>query len=99
MAISLRQGGAHHPPEDPGGDIGHQADGAESLHTGRGEHRRDCVETASNKPDRFIDQDTPRAMYEAAGLNASHIAATALGALGLNVDVQAFCLLPRAVPA
>ena len=33
-------------------------------------------------PDRFIDQDTPEKMYEAAGLDANAIAAMALGALG-----------------
>jgi len=33
-------------------------------------------------PDRFIDQDTPDAMYAAAGLDASRIVATALEALG-----------------
>ena len=33
-------------------------------------------------PDIFQDQDTPYNMYEAAGLNARHIAATALEALG-----------------
>ncbi len=33
-------------------------------------------------PDRFIDQDTPYEMYEAAGLNAAHIANAAIGALG-----------------
>jgi 1-deoxy-D-xylulose-5-phosphate synthase len=33
-------------------------------------------------PDTFIDQDTPYAMYEAAGLNARHIASAAMEALG-----------------
>ncbi len=33
-------------------------------------------------PDRFIEQASPTAMYDKAGLNASHIAATALRALG-----------------
>ena len=33
-------------------------------------------------PDRFQDQDTPYNMYEAAGLNARHIAARAIEALG-----------------
>ncbi len=32
-------------------------------------------------PDRFVDHDTPNAMYAAAGLDAEHIVATALGAL------------------
>ncbi|TVR79657.1 MAG: 1-deoxy-D-xylulose-5-phosphate synthase [Rhodospirillales bacterium] len=35
-------------------------------------------------PDRFIDQDTPDRQYEDAGLNARHIVATALTALGLD---------------
>jgi len=34
-------------------------------------------------PDRFIDHDTPKAMYEAAGLTSSHIVATALSAIGI----------------
>ena len=33
-------------------------------------------------PDRFVDQDAPDRMYEAAGLDAKSIAATALSALG-----------------
>ncbi|MDJ0920925.1 MAG: 1-deoxy-D-xylulose-5-phosphate synthase [Henriciella sp.] len=33
-------------------------------------------------PDMFQDQDKPELMYEEAGLNAHHIAATAIGALG-----------------
>ncbi len=33
-------------------------------------------------PDRFLDQDKPAAMYDTAGLNAPHILATALAALG-----------------
>jgi 1-deoxy-D-xylulose-5-phosphate synthase len=33
-------------------------------------------------PDRFIDHDNPDRMYEAAGLDAKSIVATALGALG-----------------
>jgi 1-deoxy-D-xylulose-5-phosphate synthase len=33
-------------------------------------------------PDRFIDHDAPYQQYEAAGLNAKHITATALRALG-----------------
>ena len=35
-------------------------------------------------PDRFIDHDTPKAMYEDAGLCAAHIVATALDALGIG---------------
>ncbi|MCX7304246.1 MAG: 1-deoxy-D-xylulose-5-phosphate synthase [Hyphomicrobiales bacterium] len=37
-------------------------------------------------PDVFLDQDTPRAMYTQAGLDAQHIAATALAALGVVAD-------------
>ena len=37
-------------------------------------------------PDVFQDQDSPYAMYEAAGLNARHITATALQALGREKD-------------
>jgi len=37
-------------------------------------------------PDIFQDQDSPYQMYETAGLNARHIAATALGALGRAED-------------
>ena len=33
-------------------------------------------------PDEFQDQDTPYNMYETAGLNARHIAARAIEALG-----------------
>ena len=33
-------------------------------------------------PDRFIDHDSPRKQYDEAGLNAPHIVAAALGALG-----------------
>jgi 1-deoxy-D-xylulose-5-phosphate synthase len=33
-------------------------------------------------PDKFIDHDTPAAQYDQAGLNARHITATALAALG-----------------
>ena len=33
-------------------------------------------------PDRFIDHDTPKRQYDEAGLNAQHIVATALAALG-----------------
>ena len=40
-------------------------------------------------PDSFLDQDTPKLQYEAAGLNASHIAATALEALGRGEAVAA----------
>jgi 1-deoxy-D-xylulose-5-phosphate synthase len=37
-------------------------------------------------PDRFIDQDTPEKMYEAAGLDANGIVSTVLGALGREQD-------------
>src|SRR5690242_4075368 len=37
-------------------------------------------------PDRFIDQDSPEKMYEAAGLDANGIVAMALGALGREQD-------------
>jgi 1-deoxy-D-xylulose-5-phosphate synthase len=33
-------------------------------------------------PDSFIDQSTPQVQYDQAGLNAAHIVATALSALG-----------------
>jgi 1-deoxy-D-xylulose-5-phosphate synthase len=33
-------------------------------------------------PDRFIDQDSPRKMYDAAGLNAAQIVTAVLAALG-----------------
>ena len=37
-------------------------------------------------PDRFIDHDSPHNQYESAGLNAHHIVATALSALGRSQD-------------
>ena len=37
-------------------------------------------------PDRFIDQGTPNGMYEEAKLDAPHIVATALAALGYDDD-------------
>jgi 1-deoxy-D-xylulose-5-phosphate synthase len=41
-------------------------------------------------PDRFIDHDAPARQYDAAGLNAPHIVATALTALGhANADIPA----------
>jgi 1-deoxy-D-xylulose-5-phosphate synthase len=40
-------------------------------------------------PDRFIDQDTPEKMYEAAGLDAKSIVATALSALGREREAAA----------
>jgi 1-deoxy-D-xylulose-5-phosphate synthase len=40
-------------------------------------------------PDRFIDQDTPEKMYEAAGLDAKSIVAAALGALGREKEAIA----------
>jgi 1-deoxy-D-xylulose-5-phosphate synthase len=39
-------------------------------------------------PDRFIDHDSPRKQYDEAGLNAQHIVATALAALGRDVAAQ-----------
>ncbi len=39
-----------------------------------------------NLPDVFLDHDTPRAMYDAAGLNAPHIVETALAVLGIEAD-------------
>ncbi len=40
-------------------------------------------------PDRFIDHDAPKVQYEAAGLSASAIVATALGALGIGEEPSA----------
>jgi 1-deoxy-D-xylulose-5-phosphate synthase len=40
-------------------------------------------------PDRFIDHGTPHGMYEQAGLNALHVVATALAALGREEMVAA----------
>ncbi len=40
-------------------------------------------------PDFFIDHDKPEAQYDQAGLNAPHIVATALTALGYNETVEA----------
>jgi len=40
-------------------------------------------------PDRFIDQDTPEKMYEAAGLDANGIVATVLSALGREQEAAA----------
>jgi 1-deoxy-D-xylulose-5-phosphate synthase len=37
-------------------------------------------------PDRFIDHDKPDQQYEAAGLNAHHLVAKALDALGIAED-------------
>jgi 1-deoxy-D-xylulose-5-phosphate synthase len=39
-------------------------------------------------PDLFLDHDSPNAQYEAAGLNARHIVATAMSALGREIAVQ-----------
>ena len=38
-------------------------------------------------PDRFIDQDTPEKMYEAAALDAKAIVVAALGALGHEASI------------
>jgi 1-deoxy-D-xylulose-5-phosphate synthase len=37
-------------------------------------------------PDRFIDHDSPHKQYDDAGLNARHIVAQALHALGRDVE-------------
>ena len=39
-------------------------------------------------PDAFLDQDKPALQYETAGLNAHHITATALNALGKDADIE-----------
>jgi 1-deoxy-D-xylulose-5-phosphate synthase len=39
-------------------------------------------------PDRFIDQDSPAAMYAAAGLDAKAIVAKVFEALGKDVDAE-----------
>jgi 1-deoxy-D-xylulose-5-phosphate synthase len=39
-------------------------------------------------PDAFLDHDSPQAQYETAGLNARHIVATALSALGREIAEQ-----------
>jgi len=39
-------------------------------------------------PDVFLDHDSPAAQYEAAGLAARHIVATALAALGREIAEQ-----------
>ncbi len=36
-------------------------------------------------PDLFLDHDSPNAQYDTAGLNARHIVATALAALGREI--------------
>ncbi|MEQ8193885.1 MAG: transketolase C-terminal domain-containing protein, partial [Rhodospirillales bacterium] len=38
-------------------------------------------------PDRFITQDSPKAQYDEAGLNAQHIVATVLAALGRGNEI------------
>jgi 1-deoxy-D-xylulose-5-phosphate synthase len=40
-------------------------------------------------PDRFIDQDRPERMYDAAGLNAPQIVATVLATLGRDLEAAA----------
>jgi 1-deoxy-D-xylulose-5-phosphate synthase len=37
-------------------------------------------------PDVFIDHDSPERMYAVARMNAPHIVATALGALGMEAE-------------
>jgi 1-deoxy-D-xylulose-5-phosphate synthase len=64
--------------------------GAHVLHFLAASGRLDrglCIRTMT-LPDRFLDQDSPRAMYEAAGLDAAHVAATALEALGIDAGHQ-----------
>jgi 1-deoxy-D-xylulose-5-phosphate synthase len=39
-------------------------------------------------PDAFLDQDTPAKMYDAAGLNAAQIVASAIEALGTGTGVR-----------
>ena len=39
-------------------------------------------------PDRYIDHDSPKKQYDEAGLNAPHIVATALAALGQQSRIQ-----------
>ncbi|MCI1395580.1 MAG: hypothetical protein LKG81_09005, partial [Acetobacter peroxydans] len=39
-------------------------------------------------PDRFIDHNTQPAQYAEAGLDAPHIVATALSALGIDLNAQ-----------
>ena len=39
-------------------------------------------------PDAFLDQDKPALQYETAGLNAHHITATALNALGKDAQIE-----------
>ena len=39
-------------------------------------------------PDVFYDHNSPNAQYEAAGLNAKHIVATALSALGRDIATR-----------
>ncbi len=46
-------------------------------------------------PDRFMDHDAPRAQYDAAGLNATHIARTVLAAIGDSVHAPAAALRLR----
>jgi 1-deoxy-D-xylulose-5-phosphate synthase len=39
-------------------------------------------------PDVFLDHDSPQGQYDQAGLNARHIVAMALSALGREIAVQ-----------
>jgi 1-deoxy-D-xylulose-5-phosphate synthase len=50
---------------------------------------RGLIFRALTLPDRFLDQDTPERMYAAAGLDATAIAATVLGALGREREAAA----------
>jgi 1-deoxy-D-xylulose-5-phosphate synthase len=40
-------------------------------------------------PDRFIEQNKPHVMYEAAGLNAPSVVAAVFAALGKDLDAEA----------
>ena len=59
--------------------------GAHVLHflAGAGALDRGLKIRTMTLPDRFIDQDSPAKMYEAAGLTARDIARTAMEALGV----------------
>ena len=65
--------------------------GAHVLHflAGSGTLDRGLRIRTMTLPDTFIDHDTPKAMYDQAGLNAPQIVATALSALGIHADETA----------
>ncbi len=62
--------------------------GAQTLHflASSGRLDRGLRIRTMTLPDVFLDHDTPRAMYDTAGLNAPHIVATALAALGIEAE-------------